>query len=157
MCCISYKSPYYLHVFTKQEVSIATFTSVMRNELLECFCLSSNIVTHHGLWKKAYMRSPLLSESLACWISFVTLNIFQTHFTRYFNWHKLLRKWFKLKARSWVILYSSPLPELWLEQSQDLSYSYDIYVLSRFSHIWFFVTLWTIARCQSPLSMRFSR
>ena len=29
-------------------------------------------------------------------------------------------------------------------------------VLSRFSHIWLFVTLWTVA-CQAPLSMGFSR
>ena len=29
-------------------------------------------------------------------------------------------------------------------------------VLSRFSHVWRFATLWTVA-CQTPLSMRFSR
>ena len=97
MCCISYKSPYCFHVFTNRKYLLATFISVMRNELLECCCLSSNIVTHHGLWKKTNMRSPLISEeSLAHWISFVILNTFQTHLTRYFNWHKLLRKWFKL-------------------------------------------------------------
>ena len=31
-----------------------------------------------------------------------------------------------------------------------------LYVLSRFSHVWVFATLWTVA-CQAPLSMGFSR
>ena len=34
--------------------------------------------------------------------------------------------------------------------------SFGVCVLSRFSHVWLFVTLWTIAR-QAPLSMGFSR
>ena len=34
--------------------------------------------------------------------------------------------------------------------------SFGVCVLSRFSHVWLFVTLWTVAR-QAPLSMRFSR
>ena len=29
-------------------------------------------------------------------------------------------------------------------------------LLSRFSHVWFYTTLWTVA-CQAPLTMRFSR
>ena len=31
-----------------------------------------------------------------------------------------------------------------------------VYVLSHFSHVWLFATLWTVA-CQAPLSMGFSR
>ena len=30
-------------------------------------------------------------------------------------------------------------------------------LLSRFSHVWLFVTPWTVVACQTPLSMRFSR
>ena len=41
----------------------------------------------------------------------------------------------------------------WLSSSSSILY---ICVLSRFSHVWLFATLWTIA-CQVPLSMGFSR
>ena len=39
---------------------------------------------------------------------------------------------------------------------EEAVYSCLLYMLSRFSCVWLFLTLWTVA-CQAPLSMRFSR
>ena len=39
---------------------------------------------------------------------------------------------------------------------EEAIYSCLLYMLSRFSRVWLFSTLWTVA-CQAPLSMRFSR
>ena len=48
------------------------------------------------------------------------------------------------------------LTELFAQVSHLKGYFIAVCVLSRFSHVLLFVTLWTVA-CQAPLSMRFSR
>ena len=98
VCCISYKSPYYLHVFTNMEGSIYC-NLYFCHEKWAFRVLLSFIKYCYPSWflKESIYEKPIIKWGVFSMLDFfVTLNIFQTHLTIYFNRHKLLRKWFKL-------------------------------------------------------------
>ena len=56
----------------------------------------------------------------------------------------------------WLTLAKREPKEIFFIRFEDQGHVYFCGVLSHFSHVWVFATLWTIA-CQAPLSMGFSR